>query len=651
MRIIGILSIIFLFFTTTATAQLNTYIVKFNDKNGTPYSLSHPEQYLSQKTVERRITFYRPIDSTDLPINPWYIDSLRLSGNVSIINSSKWLNQTAIRTTDEAALIRIQNLPFVTSVFGVAPRKQPDSGFRKQQDVVVDIPPVEARDQDLGDYYNYGKSHGQVALHNGQFLHNHGFRGQDMIMCILDAGFYHYQTLPTFDSIRQNNQILGTWDFVDNEASVNEDYSHGMQCLSTIAANLPGVFVGTAPQSDFYLFRTENVNSEYLIEEQNLAAGLERADSLGVNVCSISLGYTQFDDPSLNHTYADMNGHTTIAARAAEFAAEKGMMVVVAMGNEGTNAWHYLSTPADAEQVVSVGAVDTLGVIGSFSSYGPSASGIIKPDVAATGVYAVVANTASGLPSYGFGTSFACPNIAGLITCLWQAYPNYPPPMIKLALQTSASQFTMPNNRVGYGIPDLKKAFVFLLLQSTQRYIDFEDCHWNFSFGTYTAPDIKLTLKGKTSPGGAYQTISTKQSNEAWGHHTIDLTNDILPFKGKTFSYQVIMEIGTDTTFLLDSLTIQIPPVICSALADSALLVRPNPTHGDAELQIPIGVSSHVKIIVYSALGQRVYSLEDELGPGIRHIIIPSARLSTGVYFIRLYINNQKQKTLKFVRN
>jgi len=170
----------------------------------------------------------------------------------------------------------------------------------------------------------------------------------------LDAGFRNYLTLPTFDSIRNNGQVLGTWDFVDNHANVNEDLSHGTHCLSTIAANMPGSFMGTSPKTSFYLFRTENAATEFPIEEQNLAVGLERADSLGVDISSISLGYTTFDNNSLNHTYSQislnhtysqMDGNTTIAARASDFAARKGMLVVAAMGNEGGNGWGIFYQP------------------------------------------------------------------------------------------------------------------------------------------------------------------------------------------------------------------------------------------------------------------------------------------------------------------
>ena len=180
------------------------------------------------------------------------------------------------------------------------------------------------------DVYDYGLSAAQVAIHNGQFLHNIGLRGQNMIIGMLDAGYQNYLTVKAFDSVRANGQILGTYDFVAGEVSVNEDNAHGMQCLSTIAANIPGQFVGTAPKASFYLFRTEESATEYPIEEHNWVCGAERVDSAGGDVISSSLGYYDFqgvfNSPLYNHVYADMNGNKTIPAIGADLAAKKGIL-------------------------------------------------------------------------------------------------------------------------------------------------------------------------------------------------------------------------------------------------------------------------------------------------------------------------------------
>ncbi len=240
-------------------------------------------------------------------------------------------------------------------------------------------------------YFNYGTNYAQISIHEGQFLHNKGFRGEGMTIAILDAGFYQYNTNPAFDSIRLNNQVLGTWDFVENKESVTEEHDHGMFCFSTIAANTPGKIVGTAPKAHYYLFRTEDAATEYQVEEQNWVAGAERADSLGVDLISSSLGYYAFDDASTSYTYADMNGKTAIITKGAEYAVKKGIFITNSAGNSGGDAWHYLIAPADGEHVMAVGAVDVNGNVAGFSSYGPSADNRIKPDVASVGSATVMA--------------------------------------------------------------------------------------------------------------------------------------------------------------------------------------------------------------------------------------------------------------------
>ena len=315
-----------------------------------------------------------------------------------------------------------------------------------------------------GDFFNYGTaSFNEIHLHKGEFLHNIGLRGQGMMITVLDGGFLNYTTLRAFDSVNLNGQILSTWDFVNREASVVEDISHGMMCLSTIAANIPGQFTGKAPKASFHLFRTEDGSSEYPIEEFNWVCGAERADSTGSDVISSSLGYAdQMSNPVFNHTYGQMNGNTTMCTIGADLAAKKGIIVFNAAGNEGAGSWHYIIAPADGDSVVAVGAVNAAGAVGSFSSYGPSADGRIKPDVASVGVSAMVQNTNNSIGTNN-GTSFACPNMAGLGTCLWQGFPEFNNMRIIRALKEAGSIATNPNDRIGYGIPDMKAAFSTLL--------------------------------------------------------------------------------------------------------------------------------------------------------------------------------------------
>lgn len=543
-------------------AQFTKYIVKLKDKATNPFSIGNPAQYLTQRAIDRRTRYNIAIDSTDLPVTPRYIDSIRLAGAVTILNTSKWLNQVAIQTSDAAALAKINSFPFVQSTAPIAARiSSRQKPVNKKLDAVLDVitdlvpQPIIA-----ADYYSYGQSYGQVHLHNGEFLHNRGFRGQGMQMAVLDAGFFRYLTLPTFDSIRANGQILGTWDFVSNHASVDEDHTHGMQCLSTIAANMPGVFIGTAPKTNFYLYRTEDVSSEWPIEEQNWVAGMERADSLGVDISSTSLGYYHFDNAAFNYTYANMDGNTSISARGADLAAKKGILCVIAAGNEGNGSWHYIITPSDADSVMAVGAVNTAGNVGSFSSYGPSSDGQIKPSVAAVGVSATIANPNTGQPGFGSGTSFACPNMAGLATCLWQAFPEINNMGIINVLQESATRATNPNDRIGYGIPDMKKAFVKLIKQLYTQQSAVANCRVTLQWTAKTDSVISIDVERKLPAETNFSVVDTKTSTGAFQARNFSFVDDLRSLPTSGIQYRFKMTIAADTSFYLDSMTINFTP-------------------------------------------------------------------------------------------
>ena len=650
-----------LIISTCCRAQFTRYIIRFTDKGNNPFSLSSPSQYLSQRALDRRARYNIAIDSSDLPVTPRYIDSVRLAGNVTILNSSKWLNQVAISTSDAAALAKINSFPFVLSAapigarFGTADipvNKIFDSSLNN-----IPFPATTSRPVNVtSDYYSYGKSNGQVKIHNGDFLHNHGFRGEGMQVTVLDAGFYHYLSLPTFDSIRTNNQILGTWDFVANEASVDEDYLHGMQCLSTIAANMPGTFVGTAPKASFYLFRTEDVASEYPIEEQNLAAGAERSDSLGVDLCSISLGYNQFDNPQFNYTYADLNGNTSISARAADIAAKKGMLLVIAAGNEGNSSWHYLITPSDADSVMSVGAVDTTGQVAGFSSYGPSSDGQVKPAVAAVGWLAIVANSSTGQPSYANGTSFACPNMAGITTCLWQAFPEISNMGIIDVLELSATKYSNPDNRVGYGIPDAKKAFVMLQKRLFTKQSSLSNCIVQLRFSLKTDNTMSQVIERKLPGASDYTTLTTLQNNAAWGLHDFSYDDDVTAADLGIITYRIKTIIGTDSTFYLDSMSVNKNQVCSTPVLENNITViqtiNNNQVSENADLLITRSTTAKINVVIQNALGQRVYASEFQqpVGTQTKSFNLKQLLASKGVYFITVYIDNKKAVTKKILR-
>ncbi len=638
-------------FFYVAPAQNTKYIVRFKDKAGTPFSLNTPTAYLGPRAIQRRAKYNIAIDSTDLPITPRYIDSLRLAGNVIILNASKWLNQVAIKTTDAAALAKISSFPFVQSTTGIAaktaleniPVLKEQLGNASQQEG-INLLPAGINGTDV---YSYGLSHGQVYLHQGAFLHNHGFTGAGMQMAVLDAGFYHYQTLRTFDSIRNNNQILGTWDFVANEQSVNEDDTHGMQCLSTIAANMPGIFMGTAPSTSFYLYRTEDVFSETQIEEQNYAAGLERADSTGVDITSTSLGYNQFDNPSTNYTYADMNGNVTISARAADLAAKKGIMMVIAVGNEGQKPWRYLTTPSDGDSVMAVGAVDTLRNVAGFSSHGTSSDGQVKPNVAAVGLRAVVANL-NGDPSFGNGTSFATPNMAGLTTCLMQAYPEYSNMDVLNAMQLSASRAANPDTLVGYGIPDMKKAFVLLQKKSYSKQLTVTNCTASLLIKIKLDKTMNVVLEKKAEGETAYSSFKTTAGTGNYSQREILFTDDLILSAAGNNNYRVRINIAGDTSFYADSLIVPVT-TLCSNPQNSVKIL-PNPVVNNINVAVSRSAASTINIVLRNAAGQRLYSKTYQQPSGAQTQNIDVSKLSSGVYFVSVFADGKKVWVEKFVK-
>ena len=442
-----------------SSAQTTKYFVEFTDRNNSPYSISNPSAYLSQQAINRRLLQGIAIQQNDLPVNPDYVDSV-ISKGATVFTRSKWFNGVTIEA-DMPTLQAVLALPFVQQSVPVNRHSPGGTGQTIAQNKFFLPLDSHVNEMPRTQTFNYGASFTQIHIMNGDYLHNAGFHGEGKVIALLDAGFYHADVLPAFDSLNANNQILGTWDFVVNEASVYEDYSHGMSVLSTIGGNIPGDLVGTAPKANFWLLRTEEAASEYIIEEYNWDAGAEFADSAGADIISSSLGYTTFDDPTEDHTYADMNGHTTPSSRAANIAFSKGMLVIVSAGNSGGGGWQYISSPADADSAMAIGAVNGSGIYASFSSTGPSSDGDIKPNVAAVGQGTII-EYSNGSTGGGSGTSFSCPVLAGSAACLWQAYPSLSNKAIFNAIQQSASQHLNPDSLLGYGIPDFMMADLIL---------------------------------------------------------------------------------------------------------------------------------------------------------------------------------------------
>lgn len=649
----------FLFFLCSLTslcvaAQSTRYIVRFKDKSGTPFSIGNPSGYLSQRAIVRRTRYALPVDSTDLPVAPRYVDSVRLAGSVSVLNVSKWLNQVSLQTTDAAALSKINAFPFVESVMPVAARTANGNATGQKSHAVDETTFSSTKKGSLNNAFNYGRSFGQVHIHNGEFLHNLRLQGQGMIIGMLDAGFYQYTSLQAFDSVNANRQVLGTYDFVAREASVTEDDAHGMECFSIIAANIPGTFVGTAPKASFYLFRSEDAASEYPIEEHNWVCAAERVDSAGGDVISSSLGYTTFDNPAFNHAYAEMNGNSTMATRGADLASKKGILVLNAAGNEGGGAWRFISSPADGDSVIAVGAVRVDSAVASFSSYGPSSDGQVKPDVASVG-WGTILQYPNNTVGPGNGTSFACPNIAGLASCLWQGFPEMSNTKIINALRFAGHKATAPDNRVGFGIPDMRKAVLILLRDFSTASATVNDCRTTLSWTSKDVAAMKYEIERKGVNDTGFVKIAERSGTGlVFATHTYQYTDVQTGTQNGDVIYRIRQVADTAAASLvadyIDSVTVAVNGT-CNVNGPQ-VTVYPNPDY-NSRISVRViteGPVQNLYIRVVNALGHTLLTMKESKAAGAASFDLPVARLPKGTYFVSVYGGKKRLGTERWVR-
>ena len=453
--------LLFLAVSMFAQAQIatNIYWVQFTDKNNSPYSIDNPEAYLSQRALQRRANQGIGIDEYDLPVNPQYLQAVADCG-AELINPSKWLNGVSIYTTDATVVEAVNGLEFVSVV-----RNCPDNpeAQKIKERWMANEQRFTTPSRALNGFYGGGET--QITQLQGNVLHDSGFMGEGMIVAVLDGGFEGADTHPCFDNMREEGRLLGTRQFVYNAGSVYTQSAHGCSCLSTMAAYVPNTFVGTAPKASYYLIHTEDGRSENIIEEYNWVSGAEYADSLGVDVCSTSLGYIDFDMSQWDHPQSHFDGQTAPMSIGAEIAVSRGMVCLIAAGNEG-GGWGgqcTLGIPADAEHVLTIGAVDGNGNRAYFSSVGPTYDGRIKPDVMSMGQDTYVA----GYGTYynGSGTSFATPVMAGVVTCLRQANPYASVQEICDIIRQCGNRVDNPDSQYGYGIPDFSQALQLLSVQ------------------------------------------------------------------------------------------------------------------------------------------------------------------------------------------
>ena len=481
-------------------AQEEKHVVFLTNKDNSPYSLANPLAFLTQRSLDRRSKSNIPLDMKDLPVTPSYVAQIAATGAV-VVYPLKWFNAVVVKTSNPAVLTAIAALPFVDHIDKVVPQKPVQvtggSGTKHIDGIppytLTESPVVAASTKSTGSF-NYGQAYNQNHMIRVDGLHNLGFSGEGMVIAILDGGFYHADVIHAFDSLWLHNRILGTRDFniPGNNVFGNDMATHGTSVLSTMGANLPGQMVGTAPHASFWLIRTEVVESEALIEEYNWAGGAEFADSVGADVINSSLGYTTFDNPVYDHTYADMDGNTTPVSRAGDLAASRGIMVVNSAGNDGGSSWQYISAPADGDSVLTIGAVNSSGDYAYFSSTGPTADGRTKPDVTAQGEGTTVIS-GGGNVSQGSGTSFSSPIMAGAMACLLQSMPTLSAQQLRDAVRSTASKASNPDQLYGWGIPNMVNARLLLSVPSTSP--ETQPAYTLFPVPFSGNPSIKSTLK------------------------------------------------------------------------------------------------------------------------------------------------------------
>jgi hypothetical protein len=448
-------------------AQNEDAWVYFKDKPSENTFISNPLTMLTQRALDRRTRYHIALDFNDVPIESSYINQVMAATGISVKAKSKWLNALHVQGTQNV-IDNLLNMSFVSSV------EYANKSLNASDKNRIPKKNMQRKNKlEFASDFNYGNGSNQIQMLNGDVLHQHNFSGQGMQIAIIDAGFPNVDNFIAFQGLRDNNQILGGYDFVHRSENFYTGHYHGTAVLSTIAAYIDNQFIGTAPDAEFYLFITEDNSNEVPLEESLWVEAAERADSLGVDVINTSLGYSVFfDNPNYNYTYNDMDGKTAFISRGAEIAFSRGMIVVNSAGNEGNDPWHYINAPADASSVLSIGAVNSTGIIANFSSFGPTSDNRIKPDVIAQGAGVYIINSSGNIATSN-GTSFSSPVLAGVITCLWQAFPNKSNAEIIQLVKESAHLYNDPTNQEGYGIPNFEVIYDLLYAENESDTMEF----------------------------------------------------------------------------------------------------------------------------------------------------------------------------------
>lgn len=444
-----VLALLFVLLSTSINAKIVEtvkYRISLLDKNNSEFKVSEPQKFLSDKAIRRREKQNLNIDETDLPVSTIYIKTIEKLG-AKVLVKGKWDNFVTVSCDNAKVIKKIEKLSFVKDVLPVwmKPSEGTDNRSTERDEVSNNM-------QHYDSYY--GASEGQIKLNRIDKLHAKGFKGDRMTIAVIDAGYHNLDRIVGLDNV----SILGTKDFVNAQSDLYAENSHGLSVLSCMAMNKPNYMVGSAPNASYWLLRSEDDSFEHLIEQDYWAAAVEFADSVGVDIVNTSLGYNEFDDVVQNYEYKNLDGEYSLMSRQASKMADKGLILVCSVGNAGSSSWKKITTPGDAKNVITVGAVNGIGLLAPFSSVGNTADGRIKPDVVAVGWGTAVMET-DGVIGFADGTSFSAPVLCGMVACLWQALPHLSAKEIIELIHKSGDRADFPDNIYGYGIPDFWSAY------------------------------------------------------------------------------------------------------------------------------------------------------------------------------------------------
>lgn len=645
---------IFLIILSTSLIAQTKYFIYFKDK-GTPKNQSlnksleiyhEAEKLLSSKAIERRksVMGENYIAFEDLPVNESYVSVIEKLG-MKIENKLKWFNAVSAYLSDEQ-LKEINTLPFIDKIERVRNLESVQPFDSKKSDI---------QNLSKSNYYlDYGRSLTQNDLSEIPIVHDIGINGEGVLVGLLDSGFRR-EGHPAL----QNIKVIAEWDFINNDANTaNESESenlvgqdrHGTSVLSIIAGFDPGNLIGPAYGANFLLAKTEDITSEKNVEEDNYAAALEWMESLGVDITSSSLGYARFDPDQRSYTYADMDGKTTIVARAANLAFERGITTLTSAGNERSGTWKYITSPGDAFDILTVGAVTYQNIVTSFSSMGPTSDGRKKPEIVAMGSGVINARYDSKTgPTYnsGGGTSYSAPIAAGVAALLKSSHPHLTNRQIRKIMIESTDNTTNPDNDRGYGLVSARKAVSFpnLHVEGEQFilhkiFIDEQGInnstiklHYRIEGGSFQT--VEMTNDGNLKNNYLFSGITNSQLVEFY--FTYELNNGMLVTEPQSSYYN--FSFGSYQVNLLTDVFDN------NEIPSNFYLYQnyPNPfnpiTTIKYSIPVMVGQTSSVPVVlnVYDILGRSVATLVNEIKtPGIYSFKFNASGLPSGVYFYRL---------------